>query len=285
VKLATRDLGIRIISVFAISLLAATLAQAQSNRAQGPLMTSDADQEDGMHEITELQTRSGAKFNPKEEAAYKAFYSVNPELPDKKIQLGNDFLQKYPTSILAESVEVGLMNAYYAKQDWKDFYSSADKALVLEPDDVDVLITVGWVIPHVYDPNEPDADQKLAKAETYEKHAIEVITTMPKPAYEKDAQFAASKNQESVAAHTALGLVYFRREDYENSAKELQQSVAVGGTPDPTDLYILGFDLQNLKRYSEAADAFNRCGQIPGAIQDRCKQSADESKKSAALSK
>ena len=31
-------------------------------------------------------------------------------------------------------------------------YADADKALALNPDDVTVLVLVGWVIPHYYDP-------------------------------------------------------------------------------------------------------------------------------------
>ena len=59
-----------------------------------------------------------------------------------------------PQSIFAEAVDAGLTNAYYDKQDWKDFYAAADKALALKPDDVDVLSTVGWVIPHFYNPHD-----------------------------------------------------------------------------------------------------------------------------------
>jgi hypothetical protein len=40
-----------------------------------------------------------------------------------------------------------------------------------------------------------------------------------------------------------------------------------------------------LNRNAEAADAFNRCGQIPGGLQDRCKQSAEAVKKQAPSSK
>jgi len=36
-----------------------------------------------------------------------------------------------------------------------------------------------------------------------------------------------------------------------------------------------------LSRFNEAADAFNRCGQIPSALQDRCKQQAEAAKKQA----
>ena len=164
----------------------------------------------------------------------------------KKIQLGRQFLQKYPKSPLAERVDAGLVDVYRAQQDWKDTYLSADNALALQPDDVDVLTTVGWTIPHVYDPNDPDADQALDKATTYAQHAIEVLAKMPKPPNLTDAQFEASKTKRLLQAHSALGLVYFRREDYDNSVKELQQSTKNNPSPDQTDLFVLGVDLQNL---------------------------------------
>jgi outer membrane protein assembly factor BamD (BamD/ComL family) len=221
--------------------------------------------------------------DPKEEAAYKQFFRANE--PAKKIQLGNGFLEKYPKSPYAEPVDVGLMDVYYAAQDWKNVYAFADSALALNPNDVDVLTTVGWLIPHVYHPDDSDADQQLDKAETYAKHAIEVIPSMPKPPGVSDAEFVTLKAQKLVQAHSALGLVYFRREDYANSAKELQQSTPSTATPDATDLYVLAVDYENLNRFADAVDAYNHCGQIAGALQDRCKQSADTAKKQLPQSK
>jgi hypothetical protein len=157
--------------------------------------------------------------------------------------------------------------------------------LALKPDDVDVLATVGWVIPHVYNPHDVNADQQLIKAETCEKHAIQVLGTMPKPGGLTDAQFAASKAQKAIQAHSALGLVYFRREDYANSASEIQLSMQNNSSPDQTDLYVLGIDLQNLGKFSEAVDAFGRCAQAIGNLSDRCKESADEARRQAAQPK
>ncbi|MGA3293664.1 MAG: hypothetical protein ABSE45_06740 [Candidatus Acidiferrales bacterium] len=272
---------------FAASLVFAAVSRAQMATAGGQQATpavSGADSlQTQLHMLTDVQTQKGEKADPQEVNAYTVFYKANE--PAKKIQLGNTFLQKYPKSPLAEPVDVGLMNVYYAQQDWKNVYVSADSALALKPDDVDVLTTVGWVIPHVYNSSDPDADKQLDKAETYEKHALEVLPTMPKPAGVTDAQFAASKAQRSLQAHSALGLVYFRREDYGNSAKELQLSTQGAATPDQTDLYVLGIDLQNLNRSADAADAFNRCAQVTGGLQDRCKQSADEAKKQVTPSK
>ncbi|MGC2331088.1 MAG: hypothetical protein WA581_06525 [Candidatus Acidiferrales bacterium] len=277
--------AIRAFSIAFAALVLAVVSHAQAAGGGTPATqvsaATDAMQTE-LHMLTDVQTQGGAT-NPQEVKAYKEFYRANE--PAKKIQLGDSFLQKYPKSALDEPVDVGLLNVYYAKQDWKDVYVAADQALALKPNDLYVLTTVGWLIPHVYQPDDSDADQLLDKAETYAKHAIEVMPTMPKPSYMNDAQFAQFKAQSALQAHSALGLVYFRRQDYENSAKEMQQSTPSTTNPDPTDLYVLAVDLENLKHFADAADAYIRCGQIPGPLQDRCKQSADAAKKQVPQSK
>ncbi|MGH9717783.1 MAG: hypothetical protein ACRD4R_13805 [Candidatus Acidiferrales bacterium] len=227
-----------------------------------------------MDDLTDVQRQTG--IDPAQRNAYKKFFSVSSSDPDQKIKLGTEFCKKYPTSPFTEAVDAGLTSAYFEKQDWKNFYAYADKALALNPDEVDVLTTVGWVIPHQYDPNAPGAAQQLQTAEADEKHALDLLAKMPKPKGISDQVFAATKAQKSQQAHSALGLIYFRRGDYTNSASELQQSTQAAAAPDPTDLYVLGVDLQNLNRHAEAAKAFTRCSQIAGPLQDRCKQSGDK---------
>lgn len=234
---------------------------------------------------SQQEPKNAPKVDPKEEAAYKAFYDASDQDADKKIELGKDFLQKYPMSRYAESVDSGLVQAYYMKQDWKDFYAAADQALALNPDDAGVLTVVGWVIPHVYNPNDPDAAKSLDKAEQYDKHAMQVIQTMPKPAAMTDDQFAQSKTALLAEAHSGLGLVYFRRQQPEDSVKELQQATQTAPKPDPTDLFVMGIDFQSMGRNADAMDAFNKCAQIPSGLQDRCKQSADTAKKQGAQPK
>ena len=278
VKSTTR--GIAVV-LACLPVAALSYAQMSSTQHAGPVTSGTDSMQTELHMLTDVQ-RQG--IDRKEENAYKAFYNQKDEL-DKKIQLGQAFLQKYPKSPLAEAVDAGLVNAYVAKQDWKDVYASADNALALKPDDVDVLTTVGWVIPHVYQPDDSDASAELDKAEKYEKHALEVMATMPKPSHLSDAQFSEAKARKSAQAHSALGLVYYRREDFANSAKELEQAMQGEPNPDATDLYVFGMDLQNLKRYGEAADAFHRCAQTTGALEDACKQNADVATKQSAQSK
>lgn len=284
-RISTAQSTIRAVSLsFATGLLLVPISYAQISQ-NGQIPNSTDQQQTEMHVLTDVQKQPGVKVDSKEQSAYDAFYRVGSENADKKIQLGNAFLAKYPSSVFAEAVDAGLTNAYYAKQDWKDFYSAADKALAIKPDDVDILTTVGWVIPHEFNPSDADADQQLNKAEACEKHALQVMATMPKPANLTDAQFAALKSQKSIQAHSALGLVYFRREDFDNSAKELQQTVQNNANPDQTDLFVLGVDLQSLNRFSEAADMFGRCSQIAGGMQDSCKQNVELARKQAAQPK
>jgi tetratricopeptide (TPR) repeat protein len=287
VNIPSMQYVIRVLSLsFAASILFATVSHAQMSGSRSPATptaTSTDAQQTELHELTDVQRQPGVTVDPKEQKAYDAFYHAEDSA--KKIQLGNAFLEKYPKSIFSEAVDSGLTDAYYDNHDWKDFYATADKALALKPDDVDVLTTVGWVIPHVYDPHADDADKLLDKAESCAKTAIQVLNTMKKPASLTDAQFAAVKALKANEAHSALGLVYFRREDYANSMAELQQATQNNSNPDPTDLFVLGMDLQNLNKFADAADVFGRCGQIAGNLQDRCKQNADMARKQAAQPK
>ena len=215
--------------------------------------------------------------------AYENF--LKQKDPAKKIQLGNSFLAKYPKGPLTERVDFGMMEVYRAQQDWKNSYAFADRALVLAPDDVDVLTTIGWTIPHVYSPDDADAEQELTKAETYAKHALEVLAAMPKPEGMSDAQFEAAKAKRVFQAHSALGLVYFRRDEYDKSASEL--ALATKGNPvqDATDLFVLGVDLQNVNRFTDAAAAFDGCAQLAGPLQSQCRDSEASSRAAANASK
>jgi len=239
---------------------------------------------EGYQEILEKNMRNNLG-DPAEEAAYKAFHETSSRDVDKKISLGQAFVNKYPSSFRTESVYAELAQTYYSKQDVANFYACADKGIALKPDDPVLLAMVGWVAPRAYKRDDPDADNKLDKGETYAKRAILLMDTLPKPAGMSDQQFTQFKGEELETAHSGLGLIYFRRGEFEDSVKELQQATQNAANPDPTDFYVLGASFQNLNRYKDAADAFNRCAQIAGPLQQDCKQSASSALKQAAQTK
>jgi VWFA-related protein len=232
------------------------------------------------HSNWNVQARSGYFATPLEapaaspdlqpEARLKAIVATTDA--DEKIRLCQDFLRNYPTGRFAESVSNRLVEAYYLKRDWNNFYAAAGTVLARDPDDIDVLVLTGWVIPRLYDPNDSGAAAKLAQAESNLKRAMRLILALPKPVGLTDEQFATDKASEMSRIQSGLGLVDFRRGNYGISVHELQRATTDVASPDPTDLWAMGIGLQQLKRYPEAAEAFEKCGQIPGELQDRCKQ-------------
>jgi len=270
--------------MMAVSLLLPAVSRAQGQGANAPSSNTltETNGIEGAHELNEKNLRANLG-DPKEEQAYQSFH--NAQDANKKIELGQAFMNKYPSSRHIEGAYDELAQAYYSKLDLPGFYANSDKGIAKFPDDVVLLTLTGWVIPRVYRHDDPDGDQKLAKAENYEKHALDVMNALTKPVGVSDEQFDLYKTQELEIAHSGLGLIYFRQEQYDNSLKELQQAVEGAKSPDPSDLFVLGADLQNLNRFKEAADAFNRCAQIAGTLQDNCKQYADRATKLAGQAK
>lgn len=287
-KISSTGTRVAVLAVVCAASLG-VVAPARARQGTNPNMIPEVERQRDMDQQLkqrqlnkDIVEQAAQKLDPKEEASYKAFFDASEQDAAKRIELGQDFLQKYPASRYAEAVHSGLVRAYYAKQDWPNFFASGDKALALKADDVDILAMVGWVIPHLLDPKDPDAGQKLDKAESFEKRALVALVTMPKSEGMTDEQFAKYKTEKSAEAHSGLGLVYFRRSDFEASARELQQATQAVPNPDPTDLYALGASLYNLKRFSEAAGAFTKCAESPGGLQAVCKQKLEDSKKAAA---
>ncbi len=287
-NLSYKGVGIRAtLAALAFGAVFAVLCRAQGtnpNLVTGKEQQQESDQQMKQRQMSGENAQQPPKVDPKEQAAYKAFFETSPQDADMRIQLGEDFLKTYPSSMYAESVHAGLVQAYFLKQDWKNFFANADKALALKPDDVDILVTVGWVIPHIYNPEDADASKRLDQAEQDEKRAIQEIPTLTKPPSLTDDQFTTAKNEKLAEAHSGLGLVYFRRKDYDHSAQELKLATQGSAHPDPTDFFALGAALQNSQHYADAADAYSHCAEIAGGLQDRCKQQADAAKKLAGQS-
>jgi tetratricopeptide (TPR) repeat protein len=215
----------------------------------------------------------GPAIDPAEETAFKAFNAAGSD-PAGQIKAGQDFETKFPNSRYLEVVQSTMVNLYYNQQDFSDFYAEGDKVLAKNPDNVPVLTLVGWMIPRDYKADDPTEPAKLDKSEKYCKHALEVIPTLTKPAPLSDDQFNQAKASAASQAHSGLGMTYFRRNDFADSAKELETATTESPDVDPADLYILGVDYQKLNRDSDAAGVFAHCAEMPGSLQDRCKQSA-----------
>lgn len=220
--------------------------------------------------------------NPEEEAAYKAFEGVPRTDSTRSVEAGEDFIKKYPESRYRGIIYSRLVTAYLSMEQVDKMYIAGEKALELNPDNVDVLSRVAFAVPRRLNPSDLDREQKLQKCEKYAKHAIELLTAMPKPEALDEASFIKAKNGNLSMAHGGLAVVYFHRQRYMESAGELEQAIQLSTTPDPADYYILGLAYQQAKRSADAATAFGHCGEMAGPLQAECKKNQDVAKKQAA---
>ncbi len=219
--------------------------------------------------------------NTEEEAAYKALFEMKGTDFQHQIQMGEEFLKKYPDSRYRESVYSRLTNAYLSVGDVDKMLAAGEKALELKKDDVDVMALMAFVIPRRTTPAALDGNQKLAKAEGYARQTIELLAALPKPATLTDEDFSKAKNEKLSMCHSGLGLVYYYRQKYAEAVPEFEQATHLASSPDPVDLYLLGLALNGEKRFSDAAKAFGRCGELGGPMQAECKQRTEEAKKRA----
>jgi tetratricopeptide (TPR) repeat protein len=219
-----------------------------------------------------------------EEDAYKAFFGLATHQYAETITQGEDFLSKYPASRYRTSVYSRLVNAYLNTNQTDKMLATGEKAIAENPDNVDVLAILSTVIPRTVDPRSLDADQKLSQAERYAKHAIEVASAMTKAEGVTDEQFAAAKNEKLGLAHYGLGLVNYMRGNPAAAAEELEQASKLDPTPEPLLFYLLGTEDMKLKKYPDAAAAFDRCAtaQWSPQWQGRCKQGEQDAKRAAA---
>jgi len=264
----------------AVALVLALYASPYASAQGGPLCTGVQMRELATKHASSTSgtTSAAATVQPHEEDQYQGFLKLKPEDVDERVRVGDAFVQKYPDGPFTESVYSQLTTAEYQKHDFAKMDEDADRALTLNPDDLAVLVLVGWVIPH-----SPKASAKeLEKAESYERHVLEIVPTLTKPEKMTATEFAAAKSDYESQAHSGMGLVYYQRQNFAGAVTELTKATAQASRPDPTDYYVIGLSLGSMDRYSEAAAAYAKCGAIPGSEQSVCRQRARDGKKLAA---
>src|SRR6266849_401715 len=235
-------------------------------------------------EVTPLTLDAAPPVNAEEDAAYKAFQTVNQSDSAKKIETGEAFLLKYPESRYKSPVYGALTYAYLQTGNTQKMQEYGEKEIALVPNDVSTLALLAQTLPRGVrgSVSDPANVQVLAKAEQYSKQAIEITPTLPKPETLTDEAFASAKNQTLAMAHSGLGLVYVRRGKNAEAIPELEQAIKIDPNQDPVNYYLLGMVNKMTSHFDDAVAAFNKCATMAGPMQATCKGRADDAKKAGA---
>lgn len=274
----TRARGIALLAFLCVSTAAAAQGQQQNpqNQQKPSLQGGKAPA------AAPQNATPPPPVNAEEEAAYKAFFNVKPDQTAQKAQLGEEFLEKYPQSRYLAAVYSALTHAYFLAGQPDKMQAAGEKALELNPNDLNVMAMLAQTLPRTWNPGRADAATLLAKAETYAKKTLDAAPALPKPEAMTDESFLSAKNQLLAMAHSGLGLVYFHRQKFAESVPEFEQSVKLVPEPDPVNYYLLGISEENTSHFADAVTAFNKCAEIQWQLQARCKAGAEDAKKRGA---
>jgi tetratricopeptide (TPR) repeat protein len=248
-------------------------SQQQAGQQQQP--TADKDKQPNPPPLS----MDNAPASPEEESAAKAAQQSTD--PNKRIQMAEEFLQKYPQSRYRPAMYQALVSGYFTTQQVPKMLEAGEKEVELNPNDAPVLAVMGQALARTYNAKAPDAAKQLDKAELYSKRAIEITPTLAKPENLSDEAFSNAKNDTLVMAHSGLGLVYIRRGKFSEAVPELEQSVKADShpDPDPVNYYLLGVANKQTSHFEAAAAAFSKCATVQSTLQATCKSSADDAKK------
>jgi tetratricopeptide (TPR) repeat protein len=198
----------------------------------------------------------------------------------QRVSLGEAFLAAYPNSMYAGAVHGQMTGDYLRVNDVDKMIASGEKALAADPNNVDVLPLMAFAIPR----RNGSTAQQLEVAMNYAKRAINLLSTMPKPAELDDATFAQIKNDKLAQCRSGMGTAYFKTGHYDEAVNELSQAVALDSSPDPVNYYVLGLANSRGSHFTDAIAAFDKCASITSSLQANCRTLSAETKKTAANS-
>lgn len=228
------------------------------------------------------QKQAAPKVSKKEEKAYKAIFEGRGSDVSKEIQLCEDFTKKFPQSPYLPSVYAQLTTAYMNLGQEQKMFEAGQKALELDPNNVDILSLMAMAMPRRIKAGSPDAGAQRQKAEEYAKKAIELIPNLTKPKDIDDVTFEQAKKNKLAMAHSGLGLVEFQQQKYDDARNDLTQAVTLASNPDPVDYYLLGSADVQASYYNDAVTAFEKCAASSPALAPQCKARAAAAKHDAA---
>jgi len=229
------------------------------------------------------QTVQQAPPSKQENKAIKAFRDTPDGDADKKIQLGEDFINTYPQSRYRPEVVNWLARAYLVKGQVEKLQAEGDKEMALTPSNPVSLAVLGSNLSRAVTPSTPNMEKYLDQAEAYCKKSLDVVATAKKPDDLSDSKFAEAKNQTSSVAYSGLGTVAFRRQKYTDAISDLDQAVKLGGNTDPVNYYLLGKANEAATNYDQALAAYTKCAAIPGGMQSACQSSISDVKAHGAV--
>jgi tetratricopeptide (TPR) repeat protein len=193
---------------------------------------------------------------------------VTVQDPTIVIRNTETFVSQYPQSNLLGTAYQYQMLAYEQKDDLQGLLSAGEKAVKLQPDNVNTLLTLANAIPNALT-GHPDPPDLLAKAQEYARRALRGIDQLRIPLTTPLEQWESSKGEMVSRAHEALGQVAMKRNQLPVAVSEFE--LAARGNPKPrgSQFYRLGAAYAGIGNNEGAVAALRRAAELgPDALRE-----------------
>jgi len=196
---------------------------------------------------------------PEELDAYLDIITA-PE-PRVTIEKTEEFASKYPSSeLLSVALQYEAL-AYQQTDNFQGVLRAGSKALQLQPDNLNTLLTLASAIPNGV-AGRPDAAELLDQAEEYAQRALQQLTKVIVPREITLERWTVMRGEMEALAHEALGQVAAKRGNLARAMSELEQAAFHNPTPQGSQFYRLGMVYSMLGKNERAEETLRRAADL-----------------------
>jgi tetratricopeptide (TPR) repeat protein len=134
----------------------------------------------------------------------------------------------------------GLMLAYQEMGDYQGLIESGEKALKIQPDNLNTLLTMADAIPNGISGNETGDSLRLAQAEQYARRIFEGIERIKLPRSVSRKRWQTLSKEMEASAYEALGHIASKRGQWQEAVAEFEKAVRQSPSPRGRQFYRLG---------------------------------------------
>jgi tetratricopeptide (TPR) repeat protein len=177
--------------------------------------------------------------------------------PTEIITAGSSFTHEWPGSELCAHVYEVEMEAYRALDDSKSAIRSGEKALQGAPNNLEVLAQLAYILA-----DSSSSPQQLSRAQDLAQREFEAAKRIKLPRSISPDQWEQIQGRLGSIAHSALGLVAYKRGSLADATSEFEIAASTSQGPDPALHYRLGslyrmrgYRTQAIKEFQKTSDS------------------------------
>lgn len=174
-----------------------------------------------------------SQFLPNLQAKTPAEYDAYLDVLDGPVlEKGTAFERDFPQSSLRLPVCELMVNAWRSQGNREQAIAAAERGLAVAPDYAPLLVEIADLL--------ANGTHKLDRAEQAAQNALELLERVKAPQRISPEEWTSTVAKLRSRAHTALGMVRFKKDDRTGAMKAFEAARDAGGEDDPSLHYRLG---------------------------------------------